>query len=530
MSILVSNIKIGLDDSDESAFAIAKKRIRVSDSEIKNISIYKKSLDARRRESISFVVSVLIELFKNESEIVKAVSDNFVVLKETKKREISFGNKPLNTPIAVIGSGPAGLWAALTLSKNGYRTIVYERGRDVDSRVLAVDKFWRTGELDTDCNVQFGEGGAGTFSDGKLVTRITDSRIADVLNTLVVHGAPKEILYTAKPHIGTDLLRKVIKNVRNEIIANGGQVHFNSKLENVTIKNGKISSITINGSQIEAENVVLAVGHSARDVFYMLAENGVMLENKSFSVGVRIEQLQSTIDKGLYGRLAGDSRLPAGEYQLSLRRGDDCVYTFCMCPGGYVVPSASQAGGVVTNGMSEHLRNGKNANSALVASVSEKDYGANLFDGVRFQESLEKSAFIHGGKDYKAPAQTIKAFFEGKKSLDIGKVHPSYAIGVKAADFNEIFSNNITNMIKLGLHSFDKRLRGFSAPDGILTGVETRTSSPVRILRSSDTLMSPSAFGLYPCGEGAGYAGGITSAAVDGIKIAERIMSLYKPF
>lgn len=528
MSIIVSNIRIALEENDEQAINIALKRLSIKKSLVKKAYISKKSLDARRKGNVSFVTSVIVDLFSNEAETVKAVSDSFVKYKEKTQLEFPMGNLPLKKPIVIVGFGPAGIFAAHTLVTNGYPVIVVEKGEAMDERVKSVNSFWESGALNSDSNVQFGEGGAGTFSDGKLTTRISDSRCDYVLDEFVRHGAPEEILYKAKPHIGTDKLRNVIKSIRNEIIEKGGEVRFSSNLEDIIIRNNKVKAVVVNGEAIETENVILAIGHSSRDTFKMLHKKGVSMINKDFSVGVRIEQLQSTIDKGLYGDLAGHKALPKGEYQLSYHQGNRCVYTFCMCPGGYVVPSASSENSVVTNGMSEHSRDGKNANSALVVSVSKDDFGNNPLGGMIFQEKLEQLAFLKGGSNYKAPAMTVGDFLSDKGGFSLGNVTPSYALGVTPTDFSEIFNEDIIKTLKSGLLVFDKKLHGFSNKDGILTGVETRTSSPVRINRNDD-LQSVSCFGLYPCGEGAGYAGGIMSAAVDGIKVASKIIESYKP-
>ncbi len=528
MSIIVSNIRISLNDEDDIAFEIARKRLRITDSLIEKKYIYKKSLDARHRGNISFVVSVVIDLFKNESEIVKAISDTFVTYKEKSALEFVKGKDVLENPIIIAGFGPAGIFCAYILSELGYKTIVFERGGDIDSRVDAVNNFWSNAILDEQTNVQFGEGGAGTFSDGKLTTRISDSRCDYVLREFVNNGAPQDILQNSKPHIGTDKLRGVIKSMRKRIIDNGGKVYFNSQISDITIKNNAIYSVTVDDNKVRTDNLVLAIGHSARDTFEMLLRKEIAIENKSFSVGVRVEQLQSTIDTGLYGELAGHKKLPQGEYQLSHRLRDRCVYTFCMCPGGFVVPSSSSPNSIVTNGMSEHARDGANANSALVVSVDSNDFGDSPLAGMKFQQQLEQSAFNLGGKNYKAPAMTIKEFMSNENKLKINTVEPSYSLGVTGVDFNTIFSKSITDMLKIGLRNFDTKIKGFAKDDGILTGVETRTSSPIRIIRN-DNFNSINIAGLYPCGEGAGYAGGIMSAAVDGIKVAQKIISIYKP-
>lgn len=526
MSIFVSNIKMGIDDLPENAFEIAKAKLKISDEQIHKMYISKKSLDARHRGSIGFVVTVAVDLTSNESEIANAISDNFVVYREKKPLEIIKGTQKAKLPIAVIGFGPAGIFAAYLLSKQGYKVTVFERGGDMEQRTKLVDDFWNTAKINESTNVQFGEGGAGTFSDGKLTTRISDSRCDYVLETLYKNGAPQDILENAKPHIGTDMLRSVIVNMRNEIIKTGGKVCYNSKLEKINLSGRKITSIRINDEDFQTDNVVLAIGHSARDTFRMLLEENISIESKPFSVGLRIEQLQSEINKGLYGDLAGAKNLPHGEYQLSQRCKERAVYTFCMCPGGLVVPSASGEGQVVTNGMSYHSRDGANANSALVVSVDKSDYGSSPLAGILFQEKLEKTAFEMGGGNYKAPYMTVGEFI-GKNNSTGKEVVPSYPLGVTPCDLHKLFPAEIDKMLRLGLQSFESKLHGFSAPSGILTGVESRTSSPIRILRSEETLESIDVDGLYPCGEGAGYAGGIVSAAVDGIRVAQKIMAKF---
>lgn len=526
MPIIVSNIRLGIDDNEVVAIDSALKKLRVGKSKVERAYIYKKSLDARRRGNISFVVSVVVKLFENEAEIAKAISDPFISFKQEAPLEFVSGNIPLKYPIAVVGFGPAGIFAAYTLAQQGYRPIIFERGSDIEQRAKSVDDFWTNAKLNTEDNVQFGEGGAGAFSDGKLTTRISDTRCEYVLKEFVRNGAPKEILTTAKPHIGTDLLRNVIKSMREEIIRLGGEIRFNSKIEDIIIENNAVKGLVVGGEVVETNNVVLAVGHSARDTFKLLLDKNVAIESKDFSVGVRIEQLQSTIDKGLYGDLAGHRSLPCGEYQLSHKQSS--VYTFCMCPGGYVVPSSSESETVVVNGMSYNARDGKNANSAVAVSVGKQDYGCHPLDGVRFQQQLEQSAFVAGGKSYKAPFMTVGDFLNGTNKNKITTVTPTYQIGVTPADLTKLLPERITSSLQTGLKRFNAQLKGFSAPEGILTGVETRTSSPVRILRG-EGLCSISVEGLYPCGEGAGYAGGIMSAAVDGIKVAQQLISLYKP-
>lgn len=528
MPIIVSNLRTGLDEPERAAIRLAVKKLGVSHAQVKSASVCKKSLDARRRGRESFVLSVAVELHQNESETAQAASDPFVVYRPREPVTFLQGQRRLDAPIIVAGFGPAGIFAAYTLAKNGYPVIVLERGGPLEERVPAVEGFWKNGILDSQTNVQFGEGGAGTFSDGKLTTRISDGLCDWVLQAFAEHGAPLEILTSARPHIGTDRLRGVIRSMREKICKLGGEVRFHTQLTGLSRRNGLLIVRTETG-ELSAGAVVLAVGHSARDTFSLLAQEQICMEAKSFSVGVRIEQLQSVIDRGLYGDLAGDPRLPKGEYQLSWRQGTRAVYTFCMCPGGYVVPAASEQGGVVTNGMSEQARDGKNANAALVVSVGPEDFGSSPLSGMEFQRKLEQQAFLAGGSSYRAPAATVGEYLAGKAGCTIGRVQPTYAAGITPFALSKLFLPEVDSMLREGLVRFERKLPGFGAADGILTGVESRTSSPVRILRQAESLQSPSMEGLYPCGEGAGYAGGIMSAAVDGIRVAQKIIGEYAP-
>lgn len=529
MAILVNNIKTPISAKDSAAFDEALRLLKVSSAEIRSIKLYKKSLDARKQNQIQFVSSVIVHFKDSEKEqrLCHKLASSRIIWKEEPVFTLTKGSLPLKHPIYVAGFGPAGIFCAYLLAKEGYRPVVIERGYDVDRRVQAVNRFWSEGTLDPVSNVQFGEGGAGTFSDGKLTTRISDPRCHYILSLLHQFGAPEEILTKAKPHIGTDKLRGVIKRLREKIISLGGQVLFEHKLERIHLKNGSVCAITVNGQTIPTENLVLAVGHSARDTFAMLEEERILLEPKSFSVGVRIEHLQQKINEGLYGKAAGNPNLPVGEYQLSYRENGRGVYTFCMCPGGMVVPSSSSSESVVTNGMSEYLRNQKNANSAVVVSVGPEDFGAHPLDGMRFQQRLEHKAFLAGGSSYAAPGACVGDFLSGKSGLSLKQVQPSYALGVVPCELRTLFPSSVSQMLEKGLRLFDRKIRGFAAPDAVLTGVETRTSSPVRITRRED-YHSLSCTGLYPCGEGAGYAGGIMSAAADGLRVAQQIISTYQ--
>lgn len=543
MAIIVSQIKTALSQFEsqevfeKKAIESARKTAKIHTEEIARAYLTKSSVDARKKEQIYLVSSVGFELTdpQKEEEILKRTqngkSAQFIKQQNHSSPDFVLGTEKTEYPPVIVGFGPAGMFAGLALARMGYRPIILERGAEVDRRVEAVEGFWTGKALDTATNVQFGEGGAGTFSDGKLTTRINDPRCSFILEELIRHGAPEEIRYRQKPHIGTDLLRHVVKNIRQEIIRLGGQVHFLTKMEEPIIQNGRITAVKTAQGEILTQALVLAIGHSARDTFEILLKKQVFLEPKPFSVGVRIEQRQSVIDKGLYGECAGHPALPKGEYQLSWRNQEDRgVYTFCMCPGGFVVASSSEENTVVTNGMSEYARDGENANAALVVSVDGRDFGADILDGVRFQRSLEQSAFRLGGADYRAPAQSAESFLQGTTpDLSKAKTEPTFSCGVKEAPLRSAFPQQINRMLEEGLTRFQRKLPGFADSDAVITGIETRTSSPVRITRNSESLEALGLQGLYPCGEGAGYAGGIVSAAVDGIRVAEQIMKKYAP-
>lgn len=528
--IIVNDVRIPLETDKKEAVLIAVKKLKVSKDEVKSSCIVKTSLDARHRNSLSIVCSVGIELYSNEETVAASLKDPHISMRKYKPVAVKPGEIKMRHRPVVIGFGPAGMFAGLFLSRYGYRPLIIERGTDADARVKAVSEFWKYGRLNPDTNVQFGEGGAGTFSDGKLTTRINDSRCDTVLDEFIRFGAPEEIKKIAKPHIGTDKLRNVVKSLREEILRYGGEIRFHTKLEGIKISDGRIQTVSLSdGSFIETEALILAVGHSARDTFEMLLKNGVLLAPKPFSVGVRIEHLQAEIEKGLYGNLAGHPLLPRGEYQLALRKNNRAVYTFCMCPGGNVVAAASENGGVVTNGMSEFSRNEKNANSALVVSVDGNDFGNGCLNGVEFQRKLEYAAFEAAGGDYRAPYQTVGTFLSREQANRTALVEPTYLPGVTECSLEAILPPQVCSMLRDGLISFDKKLPGFGSAGAALTGVETRTSSPVRIPRG-ETLEAENIIGLYPAGEGAGYAGGIMSAAVDGLRVAEKIIEKYKPF
>lgn len=525
--LIVNNVKAPLGAGEEEIVSRALHRLRIR-SGVEVAYLSKSSLDARNQHHIQTVSTVIVRLRGDEARLAASLKDSSVLFKEEKPLAIPRGTAPLPGPVVVAGLGPAGIFAASMLARHGYRPLVLERGWPVEERVKAVERFWQEGKLEPDCNVQFGEGGAGTFSDGKLTTRISDPLCSYVLEEFGRHGAPEETLHRAKPHIGTDLLRQVVASMRREILENGGEVRFSTPLTGLRIHHGRLAGVEAGGEVIPAGQLVLAVGHSARDTFRMLLESGLAMEQKPFSVGARVEHLQRRIDEGLYGKMAGHPALPPGEYQLSHRVDGQGVYTFCMCPGGLVVPSSSAPGQVVTNGMSEYRRDRDNANAALVVGVDSRDFGSGILDGMNFQEELERRAFQMAGAGYRACGVTAGNFLEGKTGLSLKAVQPSYSLGVEAVDFDRLFPRRITEMMRLGLRVFDRKLPGFGAADTVLTGPETRTSSPVRILRG-ENLQAAGAAGLYPCGEGAGYAGGIMSAAVDGLRVALAIMEQYAP-
>lgn len=525
MALIVSQIKTSLTESKENAVGKALAKLRVSPAEVSSAEIFKTSVDARKGE-IAFVHSVRVELKNSAKEQKLAEKLRDVRLHNEQPPEPVFGSESLGGDIYIAGFGPAGMFCALTLCEFGYKPIVLERGADMDSRIKAVEGYWAGGALDPETNVQFGEGGAGTFSDGKLTTRIGDPLCTRVLEKLAEFGAPREILTKAKPHIGTDKLRAVVKNLRGRIIELGGEVRFLSPLEDVTLLNGRISGISVGGAELPCGALVLAVGHSAHDTFGMLLKKGVPIVPKPFSVGARIEHLQSDIDAALYGKYAGHPALPPAEYQLSYRENERGVYTFCMCPGGYVVASASSGGTIVTNGMSYFDRAGKNANSAVLVSVTPEDFGNEPLSGAEFIHRLETKAYELGRGT--APAMLTREFLGSGGTLSAGRVTPTYSPGVESADLRELFPKHITEMLAKGLRYFDRRIEGFSDSGSVLTAAETRSSSPVRIPRNEGGF-TDCADNLFPCGEGPGYAGGIMSAAVDGIRTALKIMERFAP-
>lgn len=521
--IRVSELKLPPDGTTEQLKKKAARALGVLPKEITEMKIFRRSLDARKKDNIHYAYVVDVSLENEERILRRADGKKIAPAPDMAYRLPECGRTPEKRPV-IIGFGPAGMFAALVLAEMGLRPIVLERGGDVESRGKAVERFWETGALDTENNVQFGEGGAGTFSDGKLTTRIKDPRCRKVLEEMAEAGAPEEILWDAKPHIGTDRLRGVVRNIRGKIITLGGTVRFHAKMTGFAWEDGKIRAVLLeNGERLETDDIVLALGHSARDTFELLEREGFALEQKPFAVGVRIEHPQEMINKAQYG---GAKNMPAADYRLTYTtKAGRGVYTFCMCPGGTVVAAASEEGRLAVNGMSLHARDGENANSALLVQVFPEDFGSgHPLAGMYFQRELEEKAFRAGGGGYAAPVQRVGAFL-GTAGGGNG-VRPTYRPDVKESCLDEILPAFLTEALREALPAMGRRLKGFDRPDAVLTAVESRSSSPVRILRGENG-ESLRFGGVYPAGEGAGYAGGIVSAAVDGIAAAEQIAAKY---
>jgi uncharacterized FAD-dependent dehydrogenase len=524
--IVLRNVVISPDADFSDLRPLCAKALKTDEQNVLSCRLLRRSVDARRKSDIHFNCTFLVDIKCNEEKLLRSVKN--AERYSEKKPECIKPKRDRGRPRpVVVGCGPAGLFAALTLARSGYCPILIERGRSVDQRITDVQRFWRLGELEPQSNVQFGEGGAGTFSDGKLNTGTKDTRKQSIFEDFVAASAPEEILYDAEPHIGTDRLIQVVKNLRKTIISLGGEVLFEHQLVDIKLRDGRICSAvcdTPSGRiQIDCDTLSLAIGHSARDTFEMLYDLGVPMIAKPFAVGARIEHLQSEINRAQYGDFARLPSLGAANYRLSAHlpncRG---VYTFCMCPGGQVVAASSEPYSVVTNGMSNYARDGVNANSAVLVGVNPEDFGSDhVLAGMEFQRRIERSAYSATG-GYAAPAQRVGDFLAGRKTTAFGDVIPGFTRGVEPGTIDCCLPKFVTDSMRQGILLFDRKIEGFAAYDAVLTAPETRSSSPVRILRA-DNLQSPVG-GIYPCGEGAGYAGGIVSAAVDGVRCAEAVI------
>ena len=526
--IRINQLKLSVNHTEEDLWNKAAKTLKIPAGEIRSLKIIKQSIDARKKEEIHFTCCVEVEALREEAVVHKAKNVNVTI---AEKREYVFpkpGKETLAHRPVIIGTGPAGLFCGIMLARNGYKPLLLERGEDVDRRRESVDRFWEGGKLNPDSNVQFGEGGAGTFSDGKMNTLVKDPfmRNRKVLELFVEFGADPSILYVNKPHIGTDVLSGIVKNMREEIIRLGGDVRFQSRVTDFIAEDGKLKEIIVGEDErILTDVLILAIGHSARDTFEVLEKRGIPMEAKAFAMGLRIQHPQETIDLSQYGT-KDQSLLGAADYKLthSCTNGRG-IYTFCMCPGGYVVNASSEEGRLAVNGMSYHKRDGKNANSALIVTITPEDFGGKgPLSGIAYQRRLEEAAFLQGGG--KIPVQLYEDFKKGRKSQAFGGVEPAFKGLYEFADLREILPAYMAESIVEGVEAFDRRIRGFARPDAVLAGIESRTSSPVRIFR--DEALESSVKGIYPCGEGAGYAGGITSAAMDGLKVAEAVAARFQ--
>ncbi len=533
----IEEILLTLDEGEGLLESKIATILGVKYDNIVEYSIVKKAIDSRKKDHILFVYSVNVEINNPEEYFSEQKQSSSHTKNKTRLHKIRLQEPYVyeikktssdNTPRPiVVGAGPSGLFCALVLANAGLKPLVIERGCDVDTRIKDVSQFFKEGTLNINSNVQFGEGGAGTFSDGKLYTNVKNERIKYIFDEFIKAGAPKSILTEAQPHIGTDKLREVVKNLRAKIISLGGEIKFNTCLTSLEIENDKIVAAIVNGKDKYAvQNLVLAIGHSARDTYQMLHDKKCGMSAKAFSVGLRIEHPAELINKAQYGKYANHQKLPTARYKLACHiRGERSVYTFCMCPGGVVVAAASEEEMVVVNGMSSHAQKGKNSNSALLVNVSPEDFDSDHpLSGIEFQRKWERKAFDAGGKNYHAPAQLVGDFLKGTPSTEIKSVSATYQPGVTMTSLKDCLPDYVTKCLKKALPIFDKKIKGFAHPEAVLVGVETRTSAPVRITRDKESFES-NISGIYPAGEGSGYAGGIVSSAIDGMKVAESIIN-----
>lgn len=518
--IRINQIKIAITDEQNIEVRIREK-LNLGKQVEMTYELHRKTIDARDKKMLYFVYSVDVTLAKNkEKEILKRKIKDVMKTPQKYSYYLHKGVHFIQHRPIVVGFGPAGMFASYLLAKHGYCPIVLERGEDVENRTKSVETFFQEGILNEESNIQFGEGGAGTFSDGKLTARSKDPRVQMIYDMLVKFGAPAAIKYEGIPHIGSDRLKVIVKNLREEIIALGGEVHFNTKLTSLLIENKQVIGVCTNKQQFLSEHVILALGHSARDTITQLYEQGVQMEAKDFAIGLRIEHKQEMINQALYHEFAKHPSLSSASYFLSNQKG---CYTFCMCPGGSVVAATSLKEHVVVNGMSNYAQDEENANSAVLVQVDKQMYGDGVFAGMHFLDELERKAFWLSKNTYRAPAQLVKDFLQKEASNKIGEVKPSYPLGIHLCNLHDLLPEKIAQKMVEGLVDFDHKLKGFASDDAILSAIETRSSSPVRILRDPHSLQSNIA-GLYPCGEGAGYSGGITSSAIDGLKCAQWII------